>query len=126
MESQSSQTNLTSHILQKMIEACEMLMTWNENVSSTDFYTTSPTGIEKMAASCMLIESIGEGVKKIDKLMPGLLSTISPEIRWKQVMGLRDHIAHGYFNLDADIIYNVVKNEIPALKASLIRIIRLL
>lgn len=103
-----------------------MLMTWNENVSSTDFYTTSPTGIEKMAASCMLIESIGEGVKKIDKLMPGLLSTISPEIRWKQVMGLRDHIAHGYFNLDADIIYNVVKNEIPALKASLIRIIRLL
>lgn len=78
MESQSSQTNLTSHILQKMIEACEMLMTWNENVSSTDFYTTSPTGIEKMAASCMLIESIGEGVKKIDKLMPGLLSTISP------------------------------------------------
>lgn len=126
MESQSSQTNLTSHILQKMIEACEMLITWNENVSSTDFYTTSPTGIEKMAASCMLIESIGEGVKKIDKLMPGLLSTISPEIRWKQVMGLRDHIAHGYFNLDADIIYNVVKNEIPALKASLIRIIRLL
>ena len=67
----------------------------------------------------MLIEAIGEGVKKIDKMAPGFLDEKSPATQWKQIMGLRDHIAHGYFNLDADIIFDVVKNEIPVLKDTL-------
>ena len=70
----------------------------------------------------MLMEAIGEGVKKINKIVPGLLSEKSPETQWKQIMGLRDHIAHGYFNLDAEIIFDVVKNEIPVLKDTLNRI----
>lgn len=69
-----------------------------------------------MAASCMLIESIGEGVKKLEKLMPGFLQENAPDVPWKNIKGLRDHIAHGYFNLDADIIFDVAVNEIPALK----------
>ncbi|MDE6270097.1 MAG: DUF86 domain-containing protein [Muribaculaceae bacterium] len=34
-------------------------------------------------------------------------------------MGLRNHIAHGYFNIDADIIFDVVKTEIPTLQKTL-------
>ena len=122
MELQSSQINLLSHIIGQMIEACDMIMIWNENISEANEYPTSPAGMEKMAASCMLIEAIGEGVKKIDKIIPGFLAQKSPETQWKQIMGLRDHIAHGYFNLDADIIFDVVKNEIPALKEILKKI----
>lgn len=36
-------------------------------------------------------------------------------------MGLRNHIAHGYFNLDADIIFDVAVNEIPALKTEFLK-----
>ncbi len=75
-----------------------------------------------MAASCMLIESIGEGVKKIDKLYPGFLSDNEPDIPWKNVKGLRDHIAHGYFNIDADIVYDVAINEIHILQSSIKRL----
>lgn len=39
------------------------------------------------------------------------------------VMGLRDHIAHGYFNLDAEIIYDVVTNEVPVVKDNLNKVI---
>lgn len=105
-----------------MVNSCDLIMTWNENIEEANEYPTSPAGIEKMAASCMLIEAIGEGVKKIDRLAPGFLYEKSPETAWKQIMGLRDHIAHGYFNLDADIIFDVVKNEIPTLKKTLIQI----
>ena len=101
-----------------------MLMTWNESITDANDYPTSPTGMEKMAASCMLIEAIGEGVKKIDKIEPLFLAEKSPETQWKQIMGLRDHIAHGYFNLDADIIFDVVKDEIPKLRETLIKIKR--
>ena len=116
MESQSSQSNLISHILGQMVESCDLIMTWNETIVEANDYPITPEGKEKMAASCMLIEAIGEGVKKIDKMEPGFLTDKSPETQWKQIMGLRDHIAHGYFNLDADIIFDVVKNEIPPLK----------
>lgn len=67
----------------------------------------------------MLIEAIGEGVKKIDRLIPELLYEKFPDTSWKEIMGLRDHIAHGYFNLDADIIFDVVKTEIPSLQKTL-------
>ena len=105
-----------------MIESCNLIMVWNGSIRDANDYPTSPIGMEKMAASCMLIETIGEGVKKIDKIAPGFLVEKSPETQWKQIMGLRDHIAHGYFNLDADIIFDVVKNEIPPLKDILIKI----
>lgn len=110
---------LISHILSQMIEACGLITSWNEKIASSDDYLTSPEGMQKMAASCMLIESIGEGVKKIDRLAPGLLYDKFPGIQWKEIMGLRDHIAHGYFNLDADIIFDVVKTEIPPLQNTL-------
>lgn len=110
---------LLTHILDQMIEACELIISWNEKVMSSDDYLTSPEGMQKMAASCMLIESIGEGVKKIDRLSPGLLYNKFPCTQWKEIMGLRDHIAHGYFNLDSDIIFDVVKNEIPPLQSTL-------
>ena len=75
-----------------------------------------------MAATCMLIESIGEGIKKIDRLAPEYLKSQAPETPWKEIKGLRDHIAHGYFNLDADIIFDVAMNEIPQLRPILIEL----
>lgn len=29
--------------------------------------------------------------------------------------GIRDHIAHGYFEIDADVIYNTVKEDLFSL-----------
>lgn len=111
------------HTLRQLIEACELIETWNRSVKSVDDYLSSPEGVQKMAASCMMIENIGEGVKKVDKLLPGFLITHAPETPWREIKGLRDHIAHGYFNLEADIIFDVAINEIPSLKQVLIRLI---
>ena len=71
-----------------------------------------------MAATCMLIESIGEGIKKIDKKMPGFLVKHRPEIEWRQIKAIRDHIAHGYMEIDATPIVESVKNDVsPLLEA---------
>lgn len=68
-----------------------------------------------MAATCMLIEAIGEAYKRIDKATEGTLLSEYEGIPWKAVKGIRDRIAHGYFEIDADIIYEAVANDIPAL-----------
>ena len=127
MESTSSHNVvIVAHSIRKMIEACDLVTLWNNAVSSVDDYLGSPDGMQKMAASCMLIESIGEGVKKIDRLMPGFLNSSEPDVQWRNIKGLRDHIAHGYFNIDADIVFDVAINEIPGLKDALTRILAVL
>lgn len=124
MESASSHSKRVAvNVICQLVSACDLIMEWNKDVISSDSYVCSPEGMQKMAASCMLIETIGESIKKIDRLLPGFLMEISPDIPWRSIMELRNHIAHGYFNLDAEIIYDVAVNEIPGLKAEFIRIL---
>lgn len=50
----------------KQIEtAIGQLQEWNSSVESTDDYYLSPEGMQKLAANCMLIEAIGEGIHQI-------------------------------------------------------------
>lgn len=67
----------------------------------------------------MLIEAIGEGVKQIDKFTDSKLLIERPEIPWKDVIGIRNHIAHGYFDIDGDIVFDVVKNNLDSLQEAI-------
>lgn len=92
-----------------------LLQDWNRNLQSVDDYLLSPEGTKNLAASCMLIEAVGEVYKKIDQETEGKLLPLYPVIPWKAVKGIRDRIAHGYFEIDADIIYETIKEDLPEL-----------
>lgn len=96
--------------------AIDQLQDWNGKVRTVDDYYLSSDGMQKLAASCMLIESIGEGVRQIDKLTDGNLLPKRPEIPWVDVIGIRNHIAHGYFDIDGDIVLNVIKEKLQPLQ----------
>ena len=67
----------------------------------------------------MLIEAIGEGIRKIDDLSDGELLQRRPEIPWKDVIGIRNHIAHGYFEIDAETVLSTIKNDLDALQEAI-------
>jgi uncharacterized protein with HEPN domain len=69
-----------------------------------------------MESICMLLIVIGESVKRIDKVTNKELLSFYPEIDWKGVMGMRDIIAHHYFDIDASIVFDVIKNNLPEVK----------
>ena len=71
--------------------------------------------MKNLAASCMLIEAIGECIKQVDKATEGKLLIERPEIPWKDVIGIRNHIAHGYFDIDGEMVLDVVKNDLDSL-----------
>ena len=75
--------------------------------------------MKNLAASCMLIEAIGEGIKQVDKATEGKLLIERPEIPWKDVIGIRNHIAHGYFDIDDEMVLDVVKNDLDSLLAAI-------
>lgn len=67
----------------------------------------------------MLIEAIGEGIKKIDRKTDKTLLPLRPEIPRLEIMGMRDHIAHGYFDIDAELVFETIKNDIEPLSQAI-------
>ena len=71
--------------------------------------------MKTLAASCMLIEAIGEGFRKIDERTAKQLLPYRPEIPWRDVVGMRNHIAHGYFDINTDLIFDIIQNDLAPL-----------
>ena len=117
MESLSlQQLRIVEDQLRQIREAIHHLELWNDSLTNIDELLTSPSGMKTLAADCMLIEAIGEGVKRIDERTHQQLLQHRPEIPWKAVKGMRDHIAHGYFDINTNFVWDVVKNDLIPLR----------
>lgn len=66
------------------------------------------------------LEIIGEASKRL----PDGLRVRYPEVPWKGMAGMRDRIIHGYDNVDYQIVWDVVKKDIPKIKPTIQRIIK--
>ena len=116
MEFTSSNKKQRVHgIFEQIRTAIGQLKEWNADVTKADDYYLSPGGMQKLAASCMLIEAIGEGIHQIDDITEGKLFIERPEIPWEDVIGIRNHIAHGYFDIDGEVVYGVIKQDLDPL-----------
>ena len=114
---------IVSDTLSQIREAIDNIKEWSREIKSGDDFVTSSDGMRTLAAVCMLLEAIGGGGKKIDKRTESqLLRVVCPEIPWKNIMGMRDHIAHGYFNIDADFVFDVVNSDLEPLKEAVEKI----
>jgi uncharacterized protein with HEPN domain len=65
------------------------------------------------------IEVIGEAAKNI----PEDMRNKYPLIPWRDMAGMRDKIIHGYFIVDFETVWLVVKEEIPKLKPMISRVL---
>lgn len=115
MELQSFELEIVHETLLNIRKSILLLLEWNDGVQSTDEWTESVSGMQKLAANCMLIEAIGEAVKQIDKRAGSEFLNQRPEIPWHDVMCIRNHIAHGYFDLDDAYVLSVIQNDLAPL-----------
>ena len=120
MESISSEKlQIVWHTLSKIELAISRLQERTAVIKSVDDFLLSPSGMEKLDAACMVLIAIGESVKNLDKITNGTLLPTYPSIPWKRVMGMRDVIAHHYFDVDAEVVFEVITKEIAPLKAAI-------
>ena len=108
--------------LSKIEQTVERVIANSEQITSYNYYYMSPAGMERLESTCMLLIAIGESIKGIDKVTNKELLPKYPEVDWKGAMGIRDIIAHHYFELDAEVVFDVVKNEFPNLLNTIRRI----
>ena len=65
------------------------------------------------------LEIVGEATKRL----PMSLRDQYPSIPWKGMAGMRDRIIHGYDNVDFEIVWDVVKRDIPEIKPQIRQIL---
>jgi uncharacterized protein with HEPN domain len=76
-------------------------------------------GLVVDAVRILLIE-IGEAVNDVD---PGLLAS-EPGIPWTDIAGMRDIVAHRYFDTARAVVQATIDNDLPPLAAAVERLLR--
>lgn len=102
-------------LLEQIRDSLAVVMERALVVKTVEDFTHSADGMMRLDSICMQLLTVGEAIKNIDKYTNKELFPRYPSIDWRSVMGLRDIIAHQYFNVDADIIFRIVKVNIPEL-----------
>lgn len=106
---------LLYYSLQRIATAIERIINNSKFIDNSEYYLLSPAGMERLESTCMLLLAVGEGIKGIDKMTNKQLLLNYPEVDWKGAMGIRDIIAHHYFDIDEAIVFEVVKNKLPGM-----------
>ena len=106
---------LLYYSLKRIASTIERIINNSKTIDDSQYYVLSPAGMERLESTCMLLLAIGESIKGIDKMTQKQLLPSYPEVDWKGAMGIRDIIAHHYFDIDESIVFDVVKNKLPGM-----------
>lgn len=93
--------------LDDMIDACSGVVEFTRGLQPEAFVADRRTWL----ATIRLVEVIGEAAKSI----PEDVRASHPDVGWKALIGMRNVLAHAYFSVDDDILWDVVSAEVPAL-----------
>ena len=102
-------------ILQKIVEGATVLARMLEGIDESVFLAND----EKMRATCMTLINIGEWIKNLTDDF----RRHHQQIPWKDIAGLRDVTAHGYFTLRMPDIWIFAATELPVYQESIRKIL---
>lgn len=96
--------------LEHILEASENIFSYTSSFTLEDFYSNKQT----QQAVVMNLIIIGEAATKLMDKYPGFTDANS-HISWLGMRGMRNRIAHGYFEIDLNIVWQTITKAIPEL-----------
>ncbi len=90
-----------------LLIAGEKVMRYTEGMEFAEFLADDRT----FDAVVRNLQIIGEAVKQIPLEMRERYS----QVEWRKIAGLRDVLAHAYFSLEDETIWNAVETKVPKL-----------
>jgi uncharacterized protein with HEPN domain len=100
------------HCLESILEAIDRIIEYTANINNADDFNNDYRNFD---ATMMNFVVIGE---MIDKISEGFKKKHS-EIEWIKIKGFRNIVAHDYFGIDAEEVWQIIKTKIPTLKSDI-------
>lgn len=94
-----------------MIEFSERVLSYAEGFDQPRF---EQSGLN-YDATVRNLELIGEAATHI----PQPVREFASHIQWRKIVGLRNHLIHGYLGIDNDTLWSVIQDDIPPLLVNL-------
>lgn len=94
--------------LQDIVSCCAKVLRYTQGMTFEPFLADEII----YDAVARNLQIIGESVKNVPQDMRDRV----PEIEWRKIAGLRDILAHAYFQVEDEIIWDVVQNKIQPLQ----------
>jgi len=113
---------LQQEIIDQLLEGIRRIERRFQGTNTSDELIADDAGLDRLDAIAMMLIAIGEGLKNFERIGGKSKMNQYQHIDWKGAKGLRDILSHHYFDLDAEIVFDVCKNRIPDLKQALIQI----
>jgi uncharacterized protein with HEPN domain len=88
-------------------------------INSPHDFIRDDDGLDRLDAIAMMLVAIGENTQKLDKIVSQEIFDQHPSVDWLGIKGLRNILAHNYFCIDAQEIYQICSNEIVLLKQAM-------
>ena len=96
-----------SHIL----DSIERIEEYTKGMEKKDFSSSNLV----QDGTIRQIEIIGEATKSLSKDLREEYSQIS----WRDIAGMRDRLIHHYFGINVDIVWQIIRIDLPKLKEDL-------
>lgn len=96
----------------------------SSSIKSSEDFNASEDNLDKLDAIAMMLIAVGESFRKIDLETDGRYLEKYPEIDWRGVIGLRNVLAHDYFDIDAEEIFKICRRDVPKLLETIQRMLR--
>jgi uncharacterized protein with HEPN domain len=94
--------------LQDILQSCDDILNFTQGMNSaSDLQSDRRTFLAVIHS----LQIIGEAARQ----MPKSFRENYPDFPWRETASLRNVIAHEYFGLDIEIIWDVVRTRIPVL-----------
>ena len=90
-------------------------------INSPENFTRNDNGLDRFDGISMMLISISENIKRIEKIAGTDFLNQYPDIPWLSIKGIRNILAHDYFNIDAEEIYKICSSDLEPLKQVLAR-----
>ena len=101
--------------VEDILDAMEKAEILVEDFSYDEFKADFRTNFAVVRA----LEIVGEAAKRL----PASLREEYPAIPWRGMAGMRDRIIHGYDTVDLQIVWDVVKQDMPSIKPQMQQIL---
>ena len=98
------------HMQQAATDACAFV----EGLGKADFLEDK----RSQQAVIMSLIIVGEAATKVMDSHPDFAQE-HPQVPWRSMRGMRNRMAHGYFDIDLDMVWNTVQNALPDLLSQL-------